>query len=282
MTRSITLGLFALALVVLGCGATNGGVRFDNPPDTYKRAPDGPAHPSSQEVAIVSFVGDATSELNLTEDQRKSVTTILDAVTEKHSAALLARKTLSVDLSRAVEAGALDEPLLLLDAKNLGDARAAAFPDDVRALGDLHALMNPAQRKAFAAALIARADHLKVDDTKSRMTTWSNDLNFDAAQRAKIEAKLTSDSTGDASARTEHDIWDKRLRATAAAFGEATFQGDVFIDKNVVDTTTARTARLLGFLRAVLPELTKAQLSRAADVIRSDVGLPTRGATEGR
>lgn len=277
--RSLLVPLFPL---LAACGATNGGVRFDTPPANYQRAPDGPAHPSTQEVAIVSFVGDATSDLALTADQQQKVNAILDTLTEKHAAALLARKTLSVDLARSVEAATLDEPLLTLDAKNLGDARAAVAPDDVRALADLHALMNPAQRKAFAAALVARADRLKVDDSKSRLATWSYDLRFDAKQRAAVEAKLADDPAGDASAKTERDVWDKRLRATAAAFEGATFQGDAFIDKNVVETTTARTTRLLTFLRAVLPELTKEQRERAATVIRSDVGLPPRGATEAR
>lgn len=273
---------YLLPLVALACGATNGGIRFDNPPDQYQRAPDGPTHPSIQEVAIVTFVGDATSELNLDADQRKRVDAILETLNQKHAPALLARQILSVDLSRSVESGTLDEPLILLDAKNLGNARAAVAGDDVRALADLHALMNPAQRKAFGAALVARADHLKVDDTKSRLALWSSDLRFVPEQRARIEATLNDDPTGDASARAEHDTWDKRLRATAAAFGESSFHGDSFIDPNVVDTTTARTARFVTFLRAVLPELAKEQRERAAAVIRSDVGLPPKGATEGR
>lgn len=271
-----------VALLAVACGATNGGVRFDTPPAKYQRAPDGPAHPSAQEVAIVGFVGDATSELKLTEDQRRHIDAILSALTEKHAAALLARKVLSRDLAASVDANALDEALLMLDAKNLGDARAAVAGDDARALAELHALMDVSQRKAFAAALVARADHLKVDDPKSRLATWSYDLRLDDAQRAKIEAKLNGDAAGDASARAEHDIWDQRLRATAAGFGEASFQGDVFDDKNVVETTKARTARLVTFLRVVLPELSEEQRGRAAGIIRSDVGLPAHGATEAR
>jgi hypothetical protein len=170
----------------------------------------------------------------------------------------------------------------MLDAKNLGDARAAVAGDDARALGELHALMDASQRKAFAAALVARADHLKVDDTKSRVTTWSYDLRLADAQRAKIEAKLKDDPAGDASARAEHDAWDQRLRATAAGFGEASLQGDAFIDKNVVETTKARTARLVTFLRAVLPELEEEQRGRAAGIIRSDVGLPAHGAPDAK
>ncbi|CAN5532988.1 hypothetical protein BH09MYX1_BH09MYX1_38610 [soil metagenome] len=271
-----------VAVLAIGCGATNGGVRFDPAPDKYERAPDGPARPSSQEVAIVSFVGDATSELRLTDAQRTKVDAILSALTDKHGPSLLARKTLSVDLARCVEANQLDEALLSIDAKNLGDTRAAVSADDARALSELHALMDPTQRKAFAAGLIARAEHLKVDDTKTRFATWSYDLQFDAKQRATIEAKLSDDPTGDASARAEESTWDKRLRATAAAFTEPTFVGDAFDDKDVVDTTKARTARLVSFLKVVLPELTKEQRVRAASVIRSDAGLPSHGATEAR
>jgi hypothetical protein len=279
-TRPALIG--SLLLFAVACGATNGGVRFDAPPEKYQRAPDGPAHPSAQEVAIVGFVGDATSELKLTEEQRRHIDAILSALTEKHAAALLARKVLSRDLAACVAANALDEALLTLDAKNLGDARAAVAIDDVHALTELHALMDPSQRKAFAAALVARADHLKVDDTKSRLATWSYDLRLDDAQRAKIEAKLKDDAAGDASARAEHDVWVQRLRATAAGFGEASFSGDVFNDKSVVETTKARTARLVAFLKVVLPELSEEQRGRAAGIIRSDVGLPAHGPTDAR
>lgn len=271
-SRTVLAGLVLLSTVA--CGATNGGVRFDTPPDKYQRGPDGPSHPSAQEVAIVGFVGDATSELKLSEEQRQHIDKILGALSDKHAAALLARKLLSRDLASSVEAVALDESLLMLDAKNLGDARAAVAADDVSALAELHALMDPAQRKAFAAALVARADHLKVDDTKSRLATWSYDLRLDDAQRATIEAKLKEDPAGDASARAERDAWDQRLRATAAGFVEASFQGEAFLDKNVVETTKARTARLLTFLKVILPELKQEQRERAAGVIRSDVGLP--------
>lgn len=279
-SRSALFGF--VVLLTAACGATNEGVRFDSPPEPYKRAPDGPAHPSAQEVAIVGFVGDATSELKLTDEQRRRIDAILAELTETHAAALLARKLLSRDLATGVEANALDESLLTLDARNLGDARAAVAADDVRALAALHALMDPPQRKAFAAALVARAAHLKVDDTKSRLTTWSYDLQLDDAQRAKIEAKLSADPAGDASARAERDAWDQRLRATAAGFGEGSFQGDAFMDKDVVVTTKARTARLVTFLRAVLPELTADQRDRASHVIRSDVGLPAHGPSDAR
>ena len=168
----------------------------------------------------------------------------------------------------------------MLDAKNLGDSRAAVAPDDVRALAELHALLDAGQRKAFGAALVARAERLKVDDAKSRLTTWSYDLRFEPAQRAAIEAKLTEDPTGDASARAEHDAWERRLRAAGAAFVDPAFDAEVYLDKEVVETTKARTRRLLTFLRVVLPELTKEQRERAATVIRSDVGLPPRGAAE--
>lgn len=272
-SRTVLAGLVLLSAVA--CGATNGGVRFDTPPDKYQRAPDGPSHPSAQEVAIVGFVGDATSELKLSDEQRQHIDKLLGALSDKHAPALLARKLLSRDLASSVEADGLDESLLMLDAKNLGDARAAVAADDVSALAELHALMDPAQRKAFAAALVARADRLKVDDTKSRLATWSYDLRLDDAQRATIEAKLKDDPTGDASARAERDAWDQRLRATAAGFVEASFQGETFLDKNVVETTKARTARLLTFLKIILPELKKEQRERAAGVIRSDVGLPS-------
>lgn len=271
-SRSTVAGFLLFAAV--GCGATNEGVRFDAPPAKYQRAPDGPSRPSAQEVAIVGFVGDATSELKLSDAQRSHVDTILSTLSATHSAALLARKILSRDLASNVEEGKLDESLLLLDAKNLGDARAAVAADDVKALAELHALMDPAQRKAFAAALVARADRLKVDDAKSRLGTWTYDLQLDEAQRAKIEAQLKDDPAGEASARAERDAWDQRLRATAAGFGDVSFQGDAFIDKNVVETTKARTARLLTFLRVVLPELKDKQRARAATIIRSDVGLP--------
>ena len=272
--------ILVLCIPLVACGVTNGGVRFDNPPPEYRRGPDGPQHPSTQEVAIVSFVSDATAELKLNEAQSARIATISSALNEKHAAALAARRTLSVDLARCVDANALDEALLMLDAKNLGDSRAAVAPDDVRALAELHALLDAGQRKAFGAALVARAERLKVDDAKSRLTTWSYDLRFEPAQRAAIEAKLTEDPTGDASARAEHDAWERRLRAAGAAFVDPAFDAEVYLDKEVVETTKARTRRLLTVLRVVLPELTKEQRERAATVIRSDVGLPPRGAAE--
>ncbi len=269
----------ATALVLAGCGVTNGGVRFDNPPE-QSRDPGGPSQPSPAEVAIASLFGDALAELRLTEAQRTQSQHILDALIEKHRPALLARKVLSVDLARSVEAIKVDGDLLMLDAKNLGDARAASAADDLRALTELHDLLDPTQRAAFAAVLTARADKLKVDDSAARTAAWRYDLHWGDAQDARIREAVAKNAEGDAKAVVERDAWAARLRATAEAFRGEKFTSDAFIDKDVVATTVARTARLVAFLRAVLPLLDDPQRARAATIIRSDVGLPPRGPDE--
>jgi Spy/CpxP family protein refolding chaperone len=269
----VTFGLRSLALVVslTACGATGGGARFDlGPSPPVHEAP--AARASSPEVGIVMMITDAISQLDLSEDQNRQLNGLVNDVNARHDHVQEMRKVLATDMASSVEAGNVDQKTLLLDAENLGKARAEIADADGKSLEELHRILTPAQRKQFAAALADRADKLPTDDVQTRYGNWRSDLQISPDQNEKIAPKLDADTAGAESARAEREAWQKRLRATAADFPNDAFTAKPYVDPDVVKTTVERIRRVIAFLQAVVPELTPKQQKRAADNLRAEVG----------
>jgi hypothetical protein len=264
---------FALLVVafVVGCGATGSGVRFGEPPPLATPAPTGPSRASSPDVGVIGVISDAMSELALDDAQQRDVVALLDETKKNHRPALDARAMLAIDMARSVETALVDERQLMADAATLGDARAAATPDDARTLEKLHAMLKPAQRIQFATGLRSKAESLRLDDFASRLGLWRSDIGITTDQAARIEPKLRAEH--DDSAQNERAAWQKRLRDTAAAFTGASFSGQPFVDPDARTTSVARIRRLVTFLKIVVPELTVEQQERAAKYIRAEAGV---------
>lgn len=260
-----------LASILAGCGATNGGMRFDMTPS--KPPPElTTARNSSPEVGVLSLMSDALANLQLDHDQNDQVVQLVTSIKEKHARVEEMRKVLSTDMAASVAAGVIDDKTLELDAQKLGTARAQTAPADGKALEDLHRILNPAQRKQFATALAARADNLPTDDAQMRYASWRSDLDITVIQNEKIEPKLTDEKTIGPSAKAEHDAWQKRLHDTASAFEQDHFSAASYVDPDVEKTTIERVHRVIVFLKLVVPELTQKQQNVAAENLRAEAG----------
>lgn len=261
-----------LALLVAGCGATGGGASFDLSP-APKKVEVTPAETSSAEVGVVSLISDAIASLDLTSDQNRALTGLVSDMQEKHARVQDARKQLSMDMATSVESGGVDENALEADAQALGKARADMAPAEGHALEELHRILTPDQRKKVAAAMLARADKLPTDDATSRYGNWRSDLEISIEQDQKIQPKLDAETSITTSARAEHDAWQSRLRATAAAFPQEQFSASTYLDPDVAKTTVARVRRVIAFLKVVVPLLNEKQQKLAAQNLRAEVGV---------
>lgn len=258
-------------VVCLGCGATNGGVRFDTTPG--KPTPElTVARPSSPEVGVLALISDASANLQLDQSQNDQLVQLMTSIKEKHQRVEEMRKVLSTDMASSVAAGVIDDKTLELDAQKLGKARAEVVPIDGKALEDLHRVLTPAQRKKFATALAARADNLPIDDATTRYGAWRSDLEITVIQNEKIEPKLADEKTIGPSAAAEREAWRKRLRDTAAAFEKDTFSATIYIDPDAEKTTVERVRRVTTYLKLIVPNLTQKQLSAAAENLRAEAG----------
>jgi len=260
-----------LALVLTGCGATNGGLRFD--PTPAKPPPEITiARASSPEVGVLVLMSDAMANLQLDHAQNDQVVQLVTSIKERHQRVEEMRKVLSIDMAASVNAGVIDDKTLELDARKLGKARAEVAPADGKALEDLHRILGPAQRKQFATALAARAETLPTDDASTRYGNWRTDLEITVIQNEKIEPQLNDEPTIAPSAKAEREAWQKRLRDTAAAFEKESFSASTYVDPDVEKTTVERVRRVTAFLKLIVPELTQKQLAAAAENLRAEAG----------
>lgn len=218
------------------------------------------------------LISDAIAELDLDQDQNRKLVGLINDVNTRHQRVQEMRKVLSLDMASSVEAGSVDDKTLLLDAENLGKARADVADADGKSLEELHRILTPPQRKKFAAALADRADKLPTDDAQTRYGNWRSDLQISPDQNEKIAPKIEGDTASAESARAEREAWQKRLRATATDFGGEQFAAKSYLDPDVVKTTVERVRRVISFLQAVVPVLTPKQQKRAGDNLRAEVG----------
>ncbi len=265
-------GVAAVAIAVAACGATGGGMRFDLTPPAPTQSIS-PTRPSTPDIGVVSMISDAIASLDLNKDQSGRVAALVHDLQERHSQVEETRKRLSLDIAASVEANAVDEKGLRLDAESLGRARADVAPADAKGLEELHGILTPEQRKQFAAALNTAAGRLRSDDSQRRYGNWRSDLEIPIVQNEKIEPLLDPDGSLATSARTEQEAWGRRLRATATDFTNDAYTAAAYGDPDVVASTIERVRRLTAFLNAVLPYLTPEQRKTAAANLRAEVGV---------
>jgi Spy/CpxP family protein refolding chaperone len=265
-------GVAAAAIAVAACGATGGGMRFDLTPPAPTQSLS-PTRPSTPDIGVVSMISDAIASLDLTTDQNRQVAALLHNLQERHAQVEETRKRLSLDIAATVEAGAVDEKGLRLDAESLGRARADVAPTDAKGLEELHGILTPEQRKQFAAALNVAAGKVRSDDSQRRYGNWRSDLDITIVQNEKIEPRLDPDGSLAASARAEQEAWARRMRATASDFTNDAYTATANGDPDVVGSTVERVRRLTAFLNAVLPYLTPEQRKTAGANLRAEVGV---------
>lgn len=222
------------------------------------------------------MIGDAISEVDLDAEQEKQLYGLAESVRLRHKNVLSLRTSLAIDIATSVEGGKIDEPRVFGDAEHLGVERQAVLETDARAIENVHDTLTPKQRTAFALALRERAEHVKLDDFRTRYGTWRNDLHIDVRQDERIEPRLHEDSRSASEAQAEKSQRQKRMIELANAFERPKLVALPFLDHDVRATTEHRVHRFVAFLEVVLPELTDDQRRQAAAFIRSDAGVSVK------
>lgn len=281
--------LVPLTVTAAACDKGNGGGEAAPPvvqPVAAPASASAPVQPARRDVArphamragMVGMFLRACDGLELKEAQ----TTQIDAIEKQlHDQARpsAGAMELSSALAAGIKAGKLDGAKLATleaDADKAADARRDA---QAKALDDLHAALEPAQRKAvvdklrqgFAAREAHRVEHAdggKPDAaqwTKRRLERMTSQLTLDAGQQKKVEALL---------GKTEHPMAPKgegpdaakvRMTALLDAFASDTFDAKK-LDPGPVGRfkPSEGIARQADFLGKLLPILEPEQRDKLA------------------
>jgi Spy/CpxP family protein refolding chaperone len=210
----------------------------------------------------------ASDSLTLPADKKASVDKIEASLKpEADDSSKGEMKALHTELLAQVKAGKIDQTKL--------DPHLAALEKDVQAkqdkeaaaLNDLHALLDPAQRKALAAevrtkneqrdARMAKFEPSKDDWAKRRLEYTTKALTLDDAQQKKVQAIIEKKDNEQASVRPE---MKKQMDALVTAFEADTFDAK----KQEAFTAPAKRARAgaakeVSFLSQLVPVLTPEQ-----------------------
>jgi Spy/CpxP family protein refolding chaperone len=236
----------------------------------------------------VRLLGEALGDVPLTPDQRAQIERLASDAEARHAAARAAGKDLVDALATQVQTGAIDRAALQPKVAGLASAMQAARPADRAALEQLHAILSPDQRVAFADAVEARlhGPHGGPDREKGAnpMRQWAADLNLSDEQRSRIRAIL--EEAHDQMPRAEHRRWGEGRGRGAKVF-EAFKQDRFVMDEAAPAPADAdhRAAemggRFLDVAAKVLPVLTPDQRAIAARKLRERAEDPHGGPMPG-
>jgi Spy/CpxP family protein refolding chaperone len=225
------------------------------------------------------FIQRALASLDLSAEQRARVSQLAAAAQTRHASMRQLRQELAQAVAAQVEDGRIDRVALQPKIDALTAAWKTAAPADRAAIGQLHAILTPAQRNALADTLTAggrergrhhgRGGHGKLRELFA-------DLGLTAEQQQKIRDVVHA-QRGERG-KHEHGIGPVgpmgRMKAHGARLAEA-FRSDTF----TMDDTAPRGPmqkmmgrhgdRMIGMAEVVLPLLTPAQRVALAQKIRT-------------
>jgi Spy/CpxP family protein refolding chaperone len=272
-----------IAAPALGCGGT---VAAQEQPASAESATT--RAPVAQGAhGMVKLMGDAFGDVPLTPSQRAQIEQMASDAEARHAEAQAARKDLMLTLASQVEAGRIDRAALQPKIDAIAAAMQKAQPADRASLEQLHALLTPEQRAAFADALQSRfhggmkAMHAGHD--KHPMKEWADDLKLTDEQRAQLktifqqrfeaarEAGREAHHGGDHPGAEAHERGAKLL----AAFKQDRFVMDEVAPAADIREHAAKMAdHVLGTAEAALPVLTPEQRALAAQKLREHADRP--------
>ncbi|MGH7440608.1 MAG: hypothetical protein ACRENE_33370 [Polyangiaceae bacterium] len=266
----------AAAVPALGCGgsaaaaspATAGGTRAP-----VAQSAHGP----------IKFLGEALGDVPLTDAQRGQIEKLASDAEARHEPVIAARHDLLLLLASQVEAGAIDRAALQPKVDAIVVVARSAQPGDRAAFEQLHAILAPDQRVAFADAVEARTAHGKeASGGRLGLRQWADVLELTDAQRDSIRGILKQSFEA---ARDGHDHdghhghdggWGGGHRG--AKVFEA-FKQDRFVFDEVApahdpgERAKNMTDRFLSIASQVLPVLTPEQRTAAGALLRARANL---------
>ncbi len=207
------------------------------------------------ETAVAALEG-----LSLSAEQRQQIGTLLKGLRGELRAADKARHEFVAAIAQAIVAGKLDRRLVEPIMDRLAKAVERAKPAIIRAVNQLHALLQPAQRMALIDAIAERREQRQGEAKKALVEAL--DLTFGQKRALYRGAK---DKLSDQ--KDQFDDLREQLSAAADAF-----QQDDFDARKLTVIKKLRTEpwleASLTFVQIAIPELTPAQRRTLAAIIR--------------
>ena len=276
LVRSGVLLSLALALAAptWGCGGSVASAQTATPGGT--RAP-----VAQSAHGQVKFLGAALGDVPLTDAQRAQIEKLASDADARREPARSARHDMLLLLASQVEAGAIDRAALQPKIDAIVAVARTAQPVDRAAVEQLHAILGPDQRVAFADAVEAHGAHAvgRFMD-HGGLREWADALSLTDAQRDQIKGILKQ-SVGEWSRHGGGHGRDAGGEGghRGAKILEA-FKQDRFVFDEVAPVRDAgqqaetMTDHFLTIATQVLPVLTPAQRSTAAARLRERAVAP--------
>jgi hypothetical protein len=223
----------------------------------------------------------ATNHMPLTDTQKVTVRSLEEQLQTNLKDTGAAFQTFRTDLAAQVRSGAIDQTKVQIDECAASTALQAHVAKEADTLNELHAALDPSQRKAAVAGVRARqgetgevpgaADagmQTPEDLAKSRQARMTRDLGLDTAQQRQVASLLAERPAPSEDPMTE--MMEDRRRRTDALL--TAFESDAFDARATPPAPTASAARMVhegtelevAFLSRLLPILRPAQRDKLA------------------
>jgi Spy/CpxP family protein refolding chaperone len=263
--------VFALAVPALGCSGT---VSSEPVPVTAETATT--RAPVAQSThGHLKVIADALGDVPLTASQRAAIEKLATDTDARHADSRAARKDLMLAIAAQVQAGQIDRAALQPKIDALVASLVRAQPADRAALEQLHGLLTPDQRTAFADALEARiAERISQVHDKHPMKQWAVDLQLSDQQKAQIKDAMKQRWQTAQAQHEGHDAppWAEAHQQGAkiiSAFKQERFVMDEVVPpKDLGAKAQKMSDHLLGMAEIALPILTPQQRAIAAQKVR--------------
>jgi Spy/CpxP family protein refolding chaperone len=226
----------------------------------------------------------AAFSLDLKPEQKATLDKIAADLRDQPDAGARAEmKEFHSDLVTGVKAGKLDAAKLEAHQAALEKTAKAHHEKEAEALAQLHAALEPEQRKTLASNVRAaedkraarikaheRPDAARTSPARARLEAFTKDLDLDAEQQKKLQGMLPKDDGKDPREEAR-----KQLESTLTAFEKDTFDAK----KAELGDAKARTKPIgdqIKFFAQLVPVLTPAQREKVSSRLErtSEAGGP--------
>lgn len=248
--KLLSLALVAGSLASVACGGTATAT------DTKEESA------ASAVVERVPFLDVALgADIGLRDDQRKSLEALRATLATKNDAVRTEGKALANMLADALEKGSLDKTAADAQVAKIAAASAAARPDIQAAIAKVHAILDPAQREAVAAAM---KDHKgKHFGGKGHMLAMVKDLDLTSEQKDALKAvwHAQHEKSGD------HQTKKIAFLAALDSFAKPDFDATSLPEHHKTPASFAE--RGVAMVQAAIPILDQAQRVKLAAALRT-------------
>jgi len=220
--------------------------------------------------ADIKIFTDALGDVPLTQPQRAEVERLAADADGRHADVPAARKGLELALADQVDAGRIDRAALQPKIDALVAAVQHTQGPDRTALEQLHTLLDPDQRVAFANALDSRL-HERMGEVRhgQRMREWADALKLTEDQRGKIREMLKEQGEKNHPMQAAKDGMSRGAKILGAFKSDRFVFDEVAPAQDLRERVTGAVDRFLGLATQVLPVLTPEQRTAASQRLRS-------------